>query len=194
MAKKQFAAIALDPKYKIYVIHVGSVNFVVSSSSFPLNADIHPFHRPQISGLIAKKALTKIPAKYLDFADIFSPELVSKLFRHIRINNYAIKVVDSKQPLYGPIYSLEPVELETLKAYIKTNLANKFIKLFKSLAGTPILFDRKSDCFFRLYIDYQSFNNLTIKNQYPLPLIEKSLNRLKRARQFTQFNFTSAYH
>ena len=35
------------------------------------------------------------------------------------INNQAIDLMESKQTLYGPIYSLGPVELETLKTYIK---------------------------------------------------------------------------
>ena len=87
-----------------------------------------------------------------------------------------------------------PVELETLKTYIETNLANGFIKPSKSLAGTPILFDRKSDGFLRLYVNYQSLNNLMIKNQYPLPLIEELLDRLGRARRFTQLDLTSVYY
>ena len=38
------------------------------------------------------------------------------------INEHAIKLKDGKQPSYGPIYSLEPVELETLKIYIEIYL------------------------------------------------------------------------
>ena len=76
------------------------------------------------------------------------------------------------------------MELETLKAYIETNLANGFIRPSKSPAGTPILFDRKSDGSLHLCVDYQCLNNLTIKNQYPLPLIGELLGRLRRARRF----------
>ena len=126
--------------------------------------------------------------------DVFSPDLASELFKHNGINNYAIELVDSQQPPYEPIYSLRPVELETLKTYIETNLVNWFIKLSKSPVGAPILFDRKSDGFFRLCVDYQSLNNLTIKNRYPLPLIGELLDRLGRAKQFTQLNLTSLYH
>ena len=43
------------------------------------------------------------------------------------INKHAIKVQDSKQPIYGPIYSLGPVEPETLKIYIETYLQTGFI-------------------------------------------------------------------
>ena len=62
---------------------------------------------------------------------------------------------------------------ETLKAYIENNLANGFIKFFKSSIRVSIFFDKKPDGSLRLYIDYQGLNNLTIKNWYPLSLVEK---------------------
>ena len=83
------------------------------------------------------------------------------------------------------------MELKILKVYIETNLANGFIRLPKSPAGAPILFDRKSDSFFRLCVNYRGLNNLTIKNQYSLLLIGKLLERLRRARRFTQSDLTS---
>ena len=86
------------------------------------------------------------------------------------------------------------MELKILKAYIETNLANSFIKSSKSLAGASILFDQKSDGSLHLYVNYQHLNNLTIKNRYLLPLIRELLDRLRRARQFTQLDLTSAYH
>ena len=101
------------------------------------------------------------------------------------MNEYAIKLEEGKQPLFDPIYSLEPVELETLKIYIKTNLANGFIRPSKSPAGAPILFDRKPDRSFRLYVDYWGLNNIIIKNWYPLPLIGESLDWFGRAKRFT---------
>ena len=192
MGKKEFAATALDLEHGTYIVHVRSVNFHASPSSSLL--DIHLFWRPQISDLIAKKAPTKVFAKYLDFADVFSPNLASELLKHTGINNHAIELVDGQQPLYGPIYSLGPVKLETLKAYIKTNLANRFIRTSKCPAGTPILFDWKSDNSFWLCVNYWSLNNLMIKNRYPLPLIGEMLDRLRRAKQFTQLDLTSAYH
>ena len=146
VGKKKFAITVLDPEYETYVVYVGSVNSNALSNSSLL--DVYPFQRPQISGLIAKKIFTKILAKYSDFADVFSPNLASKLPELTRINNHAIKLVDGQQPPYGPIYNLKLVELEILKAYIKTNLVNRFIRSSKSPAGTFILFDWKSDSFF----------------------------------------------
>ena len=130
VGRKEFAAVALDPEHETYVVHVASL-------------DVHPSRRPQISGLIVEEAPTKVSAEYSDFADVFSPDLASELPEHTGINDHAIELVEGQQPPYGPIYSLGPVELETLKAYIETNLANGFIRPSKSSAGALILFNRK---------------------------------------------------
>ena len=151
---KKFAATALDLESKTFIVYVTSLSSIILPSSFPLKFDVHPSCRPQISGLIGKKALTKVFTKYLDFADIFLPDLASKLLEHIKINNHTIKLIDVQQPSYRPIYRIEPVELEMPKAYIKTNLANGFIRPSKSPVGALILFNRKSNGFFRLCINY----------------------------------------
>ena len=193
VGRKEFAALVLDPKHETYIVHVGSVSSDALLDSSPLN--VHSFRRSQISGLIVEEASTKVPAKYLNFADIFSPDLMSELPEYIRINDHAIKLVDCcQQPPYEPIYSLGPVELGILKVYIETNLGNEFIRPSKSPAGASILFDQKLDGSLRLYVDYQGLNNLTITNWYLLPLIGELLDRLGRAKQFTQLDFINSYH
>lgn len=113
---------------------------------------------------------------------------------NVRVNEHAIKLIDGKQPLYSSIYTLSLVELETLKAYIKTQQKTGFIWSFKSPVSASIFFNKKLDNSFRLYVDYQGLNNLTIKNQYAVSLIREILNQLSWAKQFTQLNLTSAYH
>ena len=113
---------------------------------------------------------------------------------HTKINTHAIDLEEAKQPPYGPIYSLGPVESETLKTYIEINLANGFIYSLKSPAFASILFDKKPNGSLRLCVNYWGLNNITIKNLYPLPFVEKSLHCLGRAKQLTQLDLTSAYH
>ena len=116
------------------------------------------------------------------------------MLENTSINNHAIELQDDKQPPYGPIYSLGPVELKILKTYIKTYLKTGFIQPSKSSADASILFDKKPNSSFWLCVNYQGLNNLTIKNQYPLLLIREALDWLDRAKQFTQLDLTSAYH
>ena len=99
-----------------------------------------------------------------------------ELLKNTGINKHAIKLHDAKQPPYRQIYILALVELETLKIYIKTYLKTGFISSSKSLVSAFILFDKKLDSSFWLYVNYQGLNNLIIKNWYPLPLIGEAID------------------
>ena len=108
----------------------------------------------QVKALLFNKAPTKVLAEYSDYGDNFLAENAAKLSENIGIDEYAIKLEEDKQLPFGLIYSLGLVELETLKIYIKTNLANGFIWPFKSSTRIPILFNKKSNRSLRFYIDY----------------------------------------
>ena len=81
-------------------------------SSLQLKITIHLVREAWMALLLAKKVT--VLAKYSDFADIFSEELANILPKQTRVNEHTIKLEKSKQPPYR-IYSLEPIELETLK-------------------------------------------------------------------------------
>ncbi len=133
-------------------------------------------------------------SEYANFANVFSPKLAVELSEYMEINNHAIKLVDDWQLPYGPIYIVRSVKLKILKAYIKNNLVNGFISPSKSPAGALILFDKKPDGSLRLFVNYWSLNNLTIKNQYSLSLVGESLDRLGQAWRFNQLDLTNAYY
>lgn len=63
-------------------------------SSTPLN--VYLSFRSQIVGLIAKKTLIKISAKYTNFADVFFPDLAPIFPEYTEINNHAIKLINSQ--------------------------------------------------------------------------------------------------
>ena len=172
VGKKEFAATALDPGHSTFVVYVASLE----SPSNNQKRNVYSSHGAQIAALIATKALTSIPTKNSDFANVFSPELASKHPEHTEINDYAIELVDNWQSSYQPIYNLAAIELETLKTYIKINLANGFIRSSKFLAEAHIFFDREPNGNFQIYVDYQRLNSLTIKNQYLLSLVGESLD------------------
>ena len=107
----------------------------------------------QVGALLFDEAPTEVPAEYSDYSDVFSAENAAELPENTGMNEHAIELEEGKQPPFGPIYSLGPVELETLKTYIETNLANGFIRLFKSPVEAFILFNQKSDESSHLCVD-----------------------------------------
>ena len=153
---KEFVIAALDVDSKTFVVPVA----IQEQEKMP----VHSKRQAQVGALLFDEAPTEVPAEYSDYSDVFSAENAAELPENTGMNEHAIELEEGKQPPFGPIYSLGPVELETLKTYIKTNLANGFIRPFKSPAGAPILFDRKPDGSLRLCVDYWGLNNITIKN------------------------------
>ena len=121
-------------------------------SSLELKMIIHPAKEAQLALLLAKKVT--VSTKYSDFANVFLEKLANIFSKRTRANKHAIKLEKGKHPPYEPIYSLRPVEFKTLKTYIEINLANGFIRTSKSPVGIPILFVRKLNSSFCLYVNY----------------------------------------
>ena len=97
---------------------------------------IHPLQAIQVIGgksvqftaLQQEKAPTKIPPEYADYANVFLfSKLAIELPENTDINKHAVELKDGKQLPYGPIYSLDPVELKTFKTYIETHFKTGFI-------------------------------------------------------------------
>ena len=87
IGEKEFATTALDPEYKSFVIHVAAL-------SVDPGDEVKPSRRAQIAHLKADEAFTKVPSKYVNFADIFSLKLAAKFPKHTGINDHAIELVD----------------------------------------------------------------------------------------------------
>ena len=170
---KTFAQDALDEKASCFVVHVAALAL----------ASIHASRTANI-GAISTKDNIELPSKYSDYAKVFSAEEADKLPEHTA-DDHKIILEDNTMPPHGPIYSLGATELETLRAYIETNLSNGFIRPSTSPAGAPILFVRKPNRGLRLCVDYQGLNKITIKNRYPLPLVGEALDRLSCAKRYT---------
>ena len=159
----------LNPNDKTFVMHV-------ATPAKPTIMPIHPFCPAYVALLMSEE--TGILNKYSDISNVFSLKSAAELPKHIGINNHPINMLNNKQLPYSLIYSLRPMKLEILKTYIKANLASNFIRLSKFPSDTLILFVQKKDGSLRLCVEYQEFNNLTIRNSYLLPLIGKLLNSL----------------
>ena len=143
---KEFVIAALDADSETFVVHVAIREQEEMS--------VHVERQAQVGALLFDEALTEVLAEYSDYSDVFLAENAAELLENIGINEHVIELEEAKQPPFGPIYSLGPVELEKLKIYIKTNLANDFIRPFKSTAGAPIFFDQKPDKSLCLCVDY----------------------------------------
>ena len=58
----------------------------------------------------------------------------------------------------------------------------------------PILFVKKKDGTLRMCIDFRQLNKVTIKNKYPLPIIDDLFDQLKGERIFSKIDLRLGYH
>ena len=123
---------------------------------------------------------------------MFKEEAHEKLPEH-RDWDHEIPIEEGKKPTYGPIYALSETELKALREYLDKNLKKGFIRPSMSPAGYPILFVPKKDGKLQLCVDYRQLNAITIKNQYPLPLISELQDRIQGSQWFTALDTRGAF-
>ena len=130
---------------------------------------------------------------FADDADIFSEENIHALPEHSKYD-HKIELEPGMTPPLGPIYPLSESELRVLRKYLDKMLASGKIVRSTSPAAVPILFVPKPDGTLWLCIDYRGLNKITIKNRYPLPLMNELRDRLGKARYFTKLDLKNGFY
>jgi len=85
-------------------------------------------------------------------------------------------------------------ELKCLRKYLDENLSKGFIRASTSPVAAPVLFVRKPGGGLRFCVDYRALNAITVKNRYPIPLIQETLNRLSKAKVYTKLDIIGAFN
>ncbi|WVZ96210.1 LOW QUALITY PROTEIN: hypothetical protein U9M48_041877, partial [Paspalum notatum var. saurae] len=89
---------------------------------------------------------------------------------------------------YSPLHKteIERQVTELLQAGLITHSSSPF--------ASPVPLVQKKDGSFRMCVDYRKLNALTIKNRFPMPVIEEILEELGQAKYFTKLDMKSGYH
>jgi hypothetical protein len=104
-----------------------------------------------------------------------------------------IKCITDEPVIYHP-YRLPEAEKKILQGIIDELLNNEIISESNSPYASPILLVKKKTGDYRMCVDYRRLNAVTIKNQYPLPLIDEQLDRLGGNHYFTTLDVASGFY
>ncbi|GKC71753.1 putative reverse transcriptase domain-containing protein [Tanacetum coccineum] len=112
----------------------------------------------------------------IDFPEVFSDDLSG--LSPIKEIEFRIELTPGATLVAKSPYRLAPSELEEFSGQLK-ELQDKCFILPSSLPwGASVLFVKKKDGSFRMCIDYRELNKLTVKNRYPLPIIDDLFDQL----------------
>ncbi|GKE70993.1 putative reverse transcriptase domain-containing protein [Tanacetum coccineum] len=107
---------------------------------------------------------------------------------------FHIDLVLGAAPVARAPYRLAPTELQELSTKQQELSDKGFIRPSSSPWEASVLFVKKKDGSFRMCIDYRELNNLTMKNQYPLPRIDDLFDQLQGSRVYSKIDLRSGYH
>uniref|UniRef100_A0A3B3H4X2 Gypsy retrotransposon integrase-like protein 1 n=1 Tax=Oryzias latipes TaxID=8090 RepID=A0A3B3H4X2_ORYLA len=137
--------------------------------------------------------LNNVPPVYHDLCTVFCKFRAKSLPPH-RTYDYAIDLLPGTQPPNGHIDPLSPPEREAMDNYLQESLQAGIIRPSSSPAGAGFFFVGKRDGGLRPCIDYRGLNNITVRNTYPLPLLQTAFDLLSGASVFSRLDLRSAYH
>ena len=105
-----------------------------------------------------------------------------------------IELAPGTKPILKAPYHMAPMELIKLKVQLQELLDKGFIRPSTSPWGAPMLFVKKKDRSLGLHINYRQLNQVTIKNNSPLPRIDDLFNQLQEASMLSKIDLRSGYH
>ena len=141
----------------------------------------------------AVNVLVKLLSEYHEFASLFSQEKSDKLRSH-RPYDHIIPLISDKELPKGSLYNMSHDELQVLQKYLKDHLSKGFIHASSSSAAFSVIFVKKHEGKLCLCVNYRGLNNLTVKNQYSLPLIRETLNLMASSVIFTKLDIIAAFN
>jgi hypothetical protein len=127
-----------------------------------------------------------------EFLDVFLEELSGMPPDHEI--EFVIELVPGTAPIYKRPYRMATNQLVELKEHLQELLDKGCVHPSASPWGAPVIFVPKKNGTQWMCVDYQSLNEVTIKNKYPLPRIDDWFGQLKRVCVFSKIDLRSGYH
>ena len=100
----------------------------------------------------------------------------------------------SAVPPHPCLHHMSEDKLKAVKATIADYLAKGWIQISTSPYGAPVVVIHKKIGELHIVINYNMLNKQTCIDSYPIPWIDKLLNRLGRVEFFTKIDLASRYY
>jgi hypothetical protein len=105
-----------------------------------------------------------------------------------RFYDHQIPLLPNAAPVNSRPYKYSPHHKVEIEKQVKQLLAASLIVHSTSPFASPALLVLKKDGSWRMCIDYMKLNSITVKNKFPMPLIDEILDELAGSKYFTKLD------
>ncbi|WVZ93178.1 hypothetical protein U9M48_039180 [Paspalum notatum var. saurae] len=126
-----------------------------------------------------------------EFSDVFTSP--TTLPPH-RSYDHTISLLLGSAPVNSRPYRYSPLHKDEIERQVRVLLNQGWIVHSNSPFASPVLLVQKKDGTWRMCVDYRRLNALTIKNRFPIPVVEEILDELAGTTHFTKLDLTAGYH
>nr|GEZ44639.1 putative reverse transcriptase domain-containing protein [Tanacetum cinerariifolium] len=189
----------MDQKLRTYAERADNKRKTEDTSRNNHGHQQQPSKKQNVAKISAKKEEDKSEGKQLkgvpiiqDFPNVFPEDLPG--LPPARPVEFHIDLILGDAPVARAPYRLAPSEMKKLSEQLQELSDKGFIRPSSSPWGAPVLFVKKKDESFRMCIDYQELNKLTVKNRYPLPWIKDLFYQLQGSNINSKIDLRSGHH
>jgi hypothetical protein len=108
--------------------------------------------------------------------------------------DHAIALEPDARPPNSKPYRYSPLQKDEIERQVHDMLRSGVITHSMSPYAAPVLLVKKKDGSWRFCIDFRRLNLVTIKNKFPLPIVDELLDELAGAQLFSKLDLRAGYH
>ncbi|GJX25621.1 retrotransposon-related protein [Tanacetum coccineum] len=111
-----------------------------------------------------------------------------------RIQDHRIPLLPNTPPINIRPYKHPPSQKDAMEAMVKELMESGVIRDSQSPYSSPIVMIKKKDGTWRMCVNYRQLNKYTVKDKFPIPVVEELLDELSGAQFFSKLDLRSSYH